>query len=118
MGVDEVVDVRGRKGSGRVSSATGQIDFAPSPTELTQQSPTPPHLPFAMSDDQPEQSTSTYHKQKPEQDKTKARDKGANKGAKKHAKQRGQLKDEPEELNRLADAYVSHKHQHSGLSGT
>lgn len=63
-----------------------------------------------MLDDQPVQSTSSFQQQEaPRADKiTKARDKGANKGAKKAAKGKGrEVRDEPEELNKLAEHYVS-----------
>jgi len=64
-----------------------------------------------MSDDQPTQSTSSFQQQPPKSDKSKARDKGASKGTKKAAKAKGkEVKDEPEELNKLAEAYVSYIH--------
>lgn len=64
-----------------------------------------------MSDDQPTQSTSSFQQQPPKSDKFKARDKGANKGTKKAAKAKGkEVKDEPEELNKLAQAFVSALH--------
>lgn len=72
-----------------------------------------------MSDDQPTQSTSSFQQQPPKSDKsTKARDKGANKGAKKAAKGKGkEVKDEPEELNKLAEAFVSNRSARQNVEG-